>query len=96
MLSPAAPLLGGEAAVGVDLGLEAGQERRPGGGGRFPRVVAGMHRVSRQPGPQAPLGWGKALLTTRLRQGRRGTLFAQCEAGVRRCWWWRLRPVTVG
>src|SRR5215211_8971434 len=34
MLGAAAPLLGGEAAVGVDLGLEAGQERRPGGRGR--------------------------------------------------------------
>src|SRR4030095_16936874 len=41
-----------------------------------PGVVAGMHRVGRQPSPQAPLGWGKALLSTRGWQGRRGTLGA--------------------
>jgi hypothetical protein len=38
MLGPAAPLLGGEGAVGVDLGLEAGQERRPGRRGRLLRM----------------------------------------------------------
>jgi hypothetical protein len=76
MLGTPAPLIRGEGAIGVDLGLEASQERRPGGRGCLPGVVARVHRVGRQPGPEAALCWGKALLTTRLRQGRRGTLGA--------------------
>jgi len=61
MLGPAAPLGGVEHPIGIDLVLEAGEERGPAIGGGLPRVAPGVQEVGGKTSPKSPLTWGHIL-----------------------------------